>query len=44
MSFESIEVFAGAGGLVLGLEMAEFEHLGLVEIFFEAVRNKGLMV
>lgn len=31
MSFKSIEIFAGAGGLALGLEIAGFEHLALIE-------------
>lgn len=36
---KSIELFAGAGGLALGLELAGFEHIGLIEFNKEAANT-----
>ncbi|WP_434341708.1 DNA cytosine methyltransferase [Mycoplasma putrefaciens] len=40
-TYKSIELFAGAGGLDLGLELeqAGFEHIGLVEFDKHAVET-----
>lgn len=37
--FTSIELFAGAGGLALGVEKAGFNHLGLIEIDKDAANT-----
>lgn len=37
--YTSIELFAGAGGLALGLENAGFEHLGLIEFDKSAAKT-----
>lgn len=42
MSYKSIELFAGAGGLALGLEQAGFEHIGLVDFYKEATETLKL--
>jgi DNA (cytosine-5)-methyltransferase 1 len=31
MSLRSVELFTGAGGLAMGLELAGFEHMALIE-------------
>lgn len=42
MTYKSIELFAGAGGLALGIEKAGFQHLGLVEINQDAAKTLKL--
>ena len=37
--FSTIELFAGAGGLALGIEKAGFETLGLIEFDQDAVNT-----
>ena len=37
--YKCIELFAGAGGLALGLEQSGFEHLGLIEIDKDAANT-----
>lgn len=39
MAYKSIELFAGAGGLALGLEQAGFEHIALIEIDKNATKT-----
>ena len=42
MALDSVEICAGAGGQALGLEMAGFQHIALVEIEAEAKRTLRL--